>query len=255
MNLVDTHCHIHDPKFGFSVDEVLKNAAHTGVGLMVCVGNDLDDSDTATEFVAKHEECVASVGIHPHEADRYAGDVEVRDKLDKLVMKPKVTAVGECGLDYYYNHSDAENQQALLRVHIECAIDHAKPLIFHVRDAFDDFWRVLDDYQGLSGVVHSFSASRRELDQVLDHGLYVGLNGIMTFSKDPEHLEVIKTVPEDRLVLETDAPFLTPVPKRGRINEPANVSLVCEYLAHVRSVSSESLATQTTNNAQRLFIY
>ncbi len=255
MKLVDTHCHIHDPKFGFVVDEVLRSAEKAGVSTMVCVGNDVDDSEIATDFVLQHDNCVATVGVHPHEADRYIDDKHMAERLSELVRKDKVVGIGECGLDYYYSHAERGNQQTLFRKHLELAVQFDKPLVFHVRDAFEDFWKIIDDYQGLRGVIHSFTATRKEMDQTLDRGLYIGLGGIMTFSKDPEHLEVVKAMPIDRLLLETDSPFLTPVPKRGTMNEPANVSLVCEYLAHIRSLSSDSLAATTTQNAQRLFAF
>lgn len=253
MKLVDTHCHIHSSDYGLPIHEVLERAAAASVEAMVCVGTDLDDSQLAVKFVADHESCVASIGIHPHGAKRYAGDPKLRNDLAMLITKPKVVAVGECGLDYYYEHSPRDDQKAILQLQIELALEYDKPLIFHVRDAFVDFWKIFDRYRDLRGVVHSFTAGPDELQQVLDRDLYVGLNGIMTFSKDPRHEGVIKTIPDDHLILETDAPFLTPVPRRGTMNEPANVSLVCEYLAHVRGISSESLAEQTTNNAQRLF--
>lgn len=254
MKLIDTHCHIHDKKYGFDADAVLQNAAAAGLQTMICVGNDLEDSQDAVDFVQNRSVCVASIGIHPHGADKYLRGAEVYEKMDSLTTQSKVVAMGECGLDYYYSHSSHENQQELLKLHIEIAKKHDKPLVFHVRDAFEDFWKIFDEYQDLRGVVHSFTATRKELQEALNRGLYIGLNGIMTFSKDPERIEVIKSVPADRLLLETDAPFLTPVPKRGTMNEPANVSLVCEYLAHIRRVSSESLAIQTTQNAQRLFV-
>src|SRR6185312_11541821 len=130
----------------------------------------------------------ASVGIHPHEAQRYAGDAQALAAFAKLAERPKIVAVGECGLDYFYNHSPKVDQEEILRFQIELALRHDLPMIFHVRDAFDDFWSIFDEYTGIRGVIHSFTATEKELAQALERGLYIGLNGIMTFTKQVKQL-------------------------------------------------------------------
>lgn len=165
----------------------------------------------------------------------------------------KVVAVGECGLDYFYSHSPREEQIQAFETQIVLALEHSLPMIFHVRDAFEDFWPVFDAHPGMTGVVHSFSATTKELDEILKRGLYVGLNGIMTFTSRDDQLAAARAVPLEKLLLETDAPFLTPVPFRGKINEPKYVREVAHFLAALRGESLATLAGQTTRNAKKLF--
>lgn len=175
------------------------------------------------------------------------------DQFSLLLQKEKVMAIGETGLDYYYNHSPKKAQVEILEFQLELASKNNLPVIFHVRDAFDDFWPIFDKFKGIRGVLHSFTANRAVLDEALQRGLYIGLNGIMTFTKDKEQLEMAKTVPSSKLILETDAPFLTPAPFRGTICKPNHVAVTGEFLAGVRDVSIEKLASQTTENAIKLF--
>lgn len=176
----------------------------------------------------------------------------------------KVVAIGECGLDYYYQHSPKADQNKLLRYQIELALEHDLPLIFHIREApnqdksashraFDDFFATMDQYKGIRGVVHSFTANVPVLDKVLSRGLNIGLNGIITFAKDEETLKMAKTVPLDKLLLETDAPFLTPAPFRGKVCEPKHVRVTAEFLSKLREESLEQLCMATTQNAKELF--
>jgi len=269
VDLFDTHCHIHEavrPKTGddqtralwarvkdVNPDEIIARAADAGVSRMICVGTDLEDSELAVQFVAERSAVYASIGIHPHEAKHHANFIDMLKKFASLASQRKVIAVGECGLDYYYGHSPKDDQEKMLRFQIELAIEHRLPLIFHVREAFPDFWRIFDGYQGIEGVVHSFSATEKELGQIIERGLYVGLNGIMTFTKNQGQLEAAKAVPRDRLLLETDAPFLTPQPFRGKICEPKHVAVTAEFLADLRGESLEQLAAATTVNAKKLF--
>lgn len=253
MEFVDTHCHIHFPDYGCDPEEVMEAAKANGVTRLICVGCTLDDSMAAVDFAAKHQEAWASVGLHPHEADRYVHDHKALQRLRGLAAKPKVIAIGEIGLDYYYEHSLRENQRKLLRFQLDLAKEHKLPVIFHVRDAFDDFWPIFDEYQGLRGVVHSFTAGEKELGEAVRRGLYIGLNGIMTFTKDKKQLAAAKRAPLDKLLLETDAPFLTPVPFRGKVCEPGHVVLTAQFLSDLRDESLEELAAATTNNARNLF--
>jgi len=269
MNLTDTHCHIHEAwrsvnghdataklwdKAGRpSDDDIIVRALEAGVERMICVGTTLPDSQMGVEFVQDRAHVWASIGIHPHEAKDYANFSDKLKKFAELASQPKVVAVGECGLDYFYEHSPKQEQEQILRFQIELALDHNLPMIFHVREAFEDFWRIFDSYAGVRGVVHSFSAGPKELGQIVERGLYVGLNGIMTFTKNEAQLEAAKSVPLSQLLLETDAPFLTPSPFRGTICEPKHVRVTAEFLAKLRGQSLEDLATATTQNAQNLF--
>lgn len=268
MEFVDTHCHIQSiglqkgerttrelwAKPGdLTANGVIGGAVEAGITKMICVGCDFDDSELAIDFVSGRENCWASIGLHPHEAQHFAGkDVELR-KFAELASKPKVIAVGECGFDFYYNHSPKDSQIEVLKFQIELAQKHNLPMIFHVREAFDDFWAVIDSYSGIRGVLHSYTDSAKNLSKALERGLYIGVNGISTFAKDDKLLAVYKSIPLQNLLLETDAPFLTPTPYRGKINEPKRLVAVADFLAELRGESLAELGAATTANAQQLF--
>jgi TatD DNase family protein len=236
-------------------DTIVQNAAEAGVDTLVCVGCDLDDSRLAVDFVKTREKCVASIGIHPHEAQHHLSD-ETKQAFRQLSQDgpiSKIVAIGECGLDYYYEHSPREAQEEVLRFQIELALERDLPLIFHVREAFDDFWPIFDSYKGIRGVLHSFTDNIENLQAGLERGLYVGVNGIVTFSKDEQMRVMYRTIPLDRLLLETDSPFLTPTPYRGTINEPKHTRLVAEFLGGLRDENLAKIAEATTKNAEALF--
>jgi len=270
--LVDTHCHIQSAGQGpgqsrgekvtrelwakapdLTADGIVAAAVDNGVTRMICVGCDTADSRLAAEFVKSRENCRASIGIHPHEARHYAGNRQKLDEFAQLVHQPKVVAIGECGYDFYYDHSPREAQAEVLKFQIELALEHGLPMIFHVREAFDDFWPVFDAYDGVRGVLHSYTDSAANLAKALERGLYVGVNGIATFAKNPAQLEVYRSVPLANLLLETDSPFLSPQPHRGRTNEPKRVADVARFLAELRGESFDDLAAATTDNARKLF--
>jgi TatD DNase family protein len=257
MELIDTHCHIHSLDYPLAADQVITRAELDDVTRLLCVGQTPEDSRQAVSFVQTRDGTWASIGIHPHEAKAFVKgnvlDTEKFQEFAELAEKPKVVAVGECGLDFFYNHSAKEAQIIIIKSQIELALKHNLPMVFHVREAFEDFWPIFDTYHGIRGVVHSFSAADKELADILQRGLYVGLNGIMTFTKDQAQLAAAKAVPLDRLLLETDAPYLTPTPYRGTINEPKNVRVTAEFLANLRGESLEKLAAATTRNARKLF--
>jgi TatD DNase family protein len=253
MQLFDTHCHIHFPDYQLDPEEVIDNAKEAGVTRLMVVGCTLPDSKLAVEFAKRHDNIWAAIGLHPHEGSEYIHDDIALQQFRDLANKPKVVAVGETGLDYYYMHSSKEDQEKLLRFQLDLAVEHDLPLIFHVREAFEDFWKIFDEYQGLRGVVHSFSAHPKELEEILARDLYVGLNGIMTFTKDKQQLEAAKAVPLKKLLLETDAPFLTPAPYRGTICESKHVLNTAEFLAGLRGEELDTLATASTANAMKLF--
>lgn len=245
--LVDTHCHIHE-SYELPIDEVLARATESGVGQYICVGTSERSSEQAIEFANTHDGAFASIGVHPHDTkDGYAKIAELAGTSDKLV------GVGEIGLDYFYTHSPREVQIAALKAQIEVALAHDLPVIFHVREAFDDFWPIFDSYPGIKGVLHSYTDSIENLEIALRKGLYIGVNGISTFTKDEAQKAMFDAVPLDRLIFETDAPFLTPTPYRGKVNEPAYVRIVAEYHAQRRGISFEEIANASTRNARALF--
>jgi len=255
IELVDTHCHIQFPDYELDPEQVVKDAEKNDVTQLICVGCTLQDSKLAVDFAKNHENVYASIGLHPHESKDYVDNHHALQQFRYLIndgTAPKLKAVGETGLDYHYMHSSKKDQEQLLRFQIDMALEHDLPLIFHVREAYKDFWRIIDEYKGLRGVVHSFSSDTQDLDEILSRGLYVGLNGIITFTKSQEQLEAVKKVPLDRILLETDAPFLTPVPFRGTICQPKHVRATAEFLSKLRGEPLDFLASATTHNAQAL---
>jgi TatD DNase family protein len=252
-DLFDTHAHIQFPDYGLDPEETWAEAQTTGVTRMMLVGCKLEDSRGASEFANRFNNIWASVGIHPHEANEFLALQDGKEAFSALLKGSKVKAIGECGLDFYYNHSTKENQVQLLEFQLEMAQKHNLPVIFHIRDAFQDFWPIFDRYNIKKGLIHSFTGVESDIGPILDRNLLVGLNGIMTFTKQEAQLEAAKLLPLSSIVLETDAPYLTPKPFRGKICKPEHVKLTAAFLAELRNEPFEQLAFQTTRNAQQLF--
>lgn len=264
MELVDTHCHIHEAdrrkglvynvwqKAAVAAHSLAQAARNSGVTRLICVGCTVEDSRLAVQFASTEQGCWASVGVHPHEATAHNNNATL-SQLVELATKPKVVAIGECGLDYFYMHSSPKDQRDVLEFQLQMARDHQLPVIFHVRQAFDDFWPIFDNFPGLRGVLHSFTDTETHLKRALKNGLYVGVNGIATFTKDDQQRAMFTRIPLQQLVLETDAPFLTPAPVRGTINQPKNVMHVATFLAELRGEPVAQIAAATTHNARRLF--
>jgi TatD DNase family protein len=253
MNFTDTHCHVHFDDYLPDAEQVIKNSIASKVTKMICVGVSLEDSQKAIAFAEKYENVWATVGAHPHDGGDFLDHSHNTEVLNKLSKNPKVVAVGEIGLDYFHEYTPRQKQIEVLRSQIEIGLPTKLPFVFHVRDAWDDFWNVIDPYQGIHGVIHSFSAHEEQLQKVLEHDFYVGLNGIMTFTKDEQQLAAAKKIPLGKLLLETDAPFLTPKPYRGKRCEPKHVVLTAEFLANLRGESLEGLVEATTKNTSELF--
>lgn len=244
--LTDTHCHVHESDYPLDSKGVIARAQDAGVEKMICVGTSEKSSHEAVRFAADHDGIYASIGVHPHDTkDGY--------DITSLFGSDKLVAVGEIGLDYFYTHSPREVQITALEAQIQMALDHDLPIIFHVREAFADFWPIFDNFKGIRGELHSFTDTQSNLEEGLKRGLYVGVNGISTFTKDEAQKTMFASIPVSRLLLETDAPFLTPVPKRGIVNEPAFVKHVATHHAEIRKMTLDEIAKQTTANAIALF--
>ena len=240
--LIDTHCHLHDREFFTEIQakEMLMHAQEKNVRKIICIGTNHDDSLAAAEFAAGHDDVYWTYGIHPEFA---VGPVS--EKLDIRSNTP--VAIGEVGLDYHYDGYDRQAQIRLFEQMLQLAVDNDLPLSFHVREAFDDFFPVVANFPGVRGVVHSFTDSKKTLKRILSEtDFYVGVNGLATYSTLP-------TPPLDRILLETDAPFLTPKPFRGIINEPAYVSAVALWLATKLGLDHKIIEEETTKNANQLF--
>lgn len=259
MQFVDTHAHIHFKNYPLDPDETWFDAKDAGVTHMLAVGCDAESSENAVNLAQKHDGIYAIIGIHPHEAGKYlaeGGDLSELRELLEDVAGNKIVGIGEFGLDYFYEHSSRDDQVKLLRAHLELVQESNLPAVFHIRDAFDDFWPVFDEFHAkkpIKGVVHCFSAHTPELSQALSRGLYVALNGIMTFTSDEKQLEAARLLPLDKMLLETDAPYLTPKPLRGKICKPEHVVLTAEFLAGLRGESIEQIANVSSKNAFELF--
>ncbi len=247
--LVDTHCHLHDSEFYPNDREVAYKASIDAGVAMVCVGTNQRSSAEAVEFCATHPLTWPIIGVHPHEAS--GGWQGIGQLL--IDHRESIIGIGEIGLDYYYSHSPKSVQIEALESQIQLAVDNDLPISFHVRGAFDDFWPVIDNFTGVRGVLHSFSDSASNAEKGFARGLFVGLNGISTFTKDTEQAKFFTSVPIRHIVLETDAPYLTPTPLRGKMNIPAYVGSVAEFHAHARGMPLQALISATTANAEALF--
>lgn len=250
---IDTHCHIHDVEFFPSTREEVYNRAIQANTKMICVGTSQSDSENALNFVREKAEVWAIIGVHPH--DTHEGVAKIGVLLQQYRSSPsaKIVGIGEIGLDYYYDNSPRDVQITALEQQLQWAMDYNLPVSFHVREAFDDFWPIFANFKDIKGVLHSFTDSTMNMERALSEGLYIGVNGISTFTKQPEQQNMYDVIPLEKIVLETDAPFLTPNPHRGKVNEPAFVRHVAEYHAKRRGVELEHLARVTSANASQLF--
>ena len=252
--VVDSHCHLDFPDFADELDDVIRRAGNAGVGLMVTISTRVRQFDRILGLAERYDNVFCSVGTHPHNA---ADETDVTvNELVQLAQHPKVVGIGESGLDYYYDNSPRDVQAAGFRVHIAAARETGLPLIIHSRDAEDDTASILRDEmeQGaFTAVLHCFSSHADLARAGLDMGLYVSFSGIVTFNRAGELRDVARFVPQDRLLVETDAPYLAPMPNRGKRNEPAYVVHTLDRLATVLDVPREQLARQTSENFFRLF--
>jgi TatD DNase family protein len=252
--LIDSHCHLEYKGLVEDQADVLARAREAGVGAFLNISTRQSEWDQVVATAAREPDVFASVGIHPHEADAHQ-DLG-RAALLAATQHPRVIAIGETGLDDYYDHSDRDAQKRLFRMHIDVARETQLPVIIHTRDAEDDTFAILADEmeQGaFPALIHCFTASAEFGAKVLELGLTISLSGIVTFKNAKALQEVAKTVPEDRLLVETDSPFLAPVPHRGRVCEPAYVADTAAFIAGLRGTDTDQLAAQTSANFAALF--
>lgn len=261
VDLVDTHCHLDFDWFDADRESVIERALEAGVRRIVAPGIDPDSSQKAIRLAEQYDGVYAAVGVHPN--TNIVVDQEVSALLRDLCQHPKVVAIGEIGLDYYRDHTPHPRQHTNLKAQLQLASAVGLPVILHDRQASADMLRMLadwradanDDLAGRPGVLHTFSAGWNEATTALSLGFYLGFSGPLTYDKSDETRSVAGQAPADRLLVETDAPFLTPQPLRGRVkrNEPAFVAHTAARLAEVRGLTPDALAAQTTANAERLF--
>lgn len=252
--LIDSHCHLEYKGLVEDQMGVLSRARDAGVGAFLNISTKQSEWDQVVATATREVDVFASVGIHPHEADKHA-DLG-RGALLAATENRKVIGIGESGLDYFYDHSDRETQRRLFRMHIDVARETGLPLIIHTRDAEDDTFQILSEEMEkgrFPALIHCFTASDEFGAKVLDLGLTISISGIVTFKNAKALQETAAKVPEDRLMVETDSPFLAPVPHRGKKCEPAYVADTARFVAELRGVEAERLAAQTTANFMKLF--
>lgn len=252
--LIDSHCHLNYKGLIETQADVLARARARGISGFLNISTRQSEWDAVVATAHREPDVWASIGIHPHEADAHA-DLGA-EALRAAAADPKVIAIGETGLDYYYDHSDRQVQQDLFRVHIGVARETGLPIVIHTRDAEDDTLRILTEEMAkgtFPALIHCFTASAEFGRAVLDLGLTISISGIVTFRNAKDLQAFARDVPDDRLLVETDAPFLAPVPHRGKVCEPAFVSDTCAFVAKLRGTSAEDLAERTSANFFRLF--
>ena len=254
MRLADSHCHLNYKGLAEDQPAILARARETGVTAMLNIATRESEWDAVLATAEREPDVWATVGIHPHEADQHP-HIDTT-KLIERARHPRVVGIGESGLDYYYDHSDRARQQASFRAHLAACRETGLPIVVHTRDAEDDTLAILRDELGKGaypGVIHCFTASGAFADAALDMGFYISISGIVTFKSARDLQETAARLPIERLLIETDAPFLAPVPNRGKTGEPAFVADTCRFLATLRGEDAETLADCTRANFHTLF--
>jgi len=252
--LVDSHCHLNYKGLSEDMNSVLERGRAAGVGYFLTINTKLGEFEDVHAIARANADVSCTVGIHPHEAES-AGDLTAGDILERTA-DPDVVGIGETGLDYYYDNAPRAAQRASFATHIEAAQEAGLPLVVHTRDAEADTEALLREGAqggGLEAVIHCFTGSRGFMERMVDLGFYISLSGIVTFKKAADLQETAKHIPADRLLVETDSPFLAPVPHRGKPCEPAYVADTARFVADLRSIDEAELAAQTTANFFRLF--
>ena len=248
--IVDTHCHLYFEELNKDIDGVLSRANDLGVNTFICVGTNISDSYESLTLAQKYKSIYATAGIHPHDSKDVAEDY--LQELRKLLDNEKIVAVGEMGLDYFRNISNPETQKIVFKAQLQLAEEMSKPIVFHNREADEDIINILSDFPNVIGVAHCFSSSYETAIKLIEMGFYISFSGNLTFKNS--HLpEVAKKLPLDRLLVETDSPFLSPVPFRGETNEPGRTRYVVEKLAEIFDSNIDQIASITTANAKNLF--
>jgi len=252
--LIDSHCHLDDKQFDPDRDAVIQRALEAGVERMMAIGtgDGPPDLEAALRLARRHDFIYATVGVHPHDAAK--ATPETFAALEALAADTKVLAIGEIGLDYHYDFSPRDVQREVFVEQLKLAGRAGKPIVIHTREAWDDTLLVLREHWSGGGIIHCFSGGPGEARQALDLGFHLSFGGVLTFPKADALREAARLGPEDRLLVETDAPYLAPVPKRGKRNEPAFMLETARRLAEVRGVAPERIAEVTTENFARLML-
>ncbi len=247
----DSHCHLEYPNYEEDFNDVLARAKEAQVNLILNIGTTFDHCKKGLEIVDKYPHMYQSIGIHPHEVKNLPENY--LDELKKLSQHPKVRAIGEIGLDYFYEHSDRPTQLKCFEEQLALAQSLNLPASIHCRSSFEDAFHLVDKLKFSNGVFHCFTGTLEEAKSALNKGFYISISGIVTFKKSKDLQDVAKYVPLEKMLIETDAPFLAPEPYRGKRNEPAFVVETAKKIAELKNISLEEVASQTTLNAKTLF--
>lgn len=255
MKLFDTHCHINDEKFYADREDTINRMLDAGVSRAVVIGDaKLDGSDVIT-LTDTHDFLYGAYGLHPHEAD--AWDDSVSDRISSLMSRKKMIALGEIGLDYHYDFSDRETQKKVFRAQLMLGYELGKPVVLHIREAHGDAYEIMHDLflKGClpRGIMHCFGGSLESAQEYVRMGYYISFSGSLTFKNAPNLVRAAENLPLDRILIETDCPYMTPVPLRGKRNEPAFIRHTCEKLASIRNIPADELSEITYNNAVLAF--
>ena len=249
---MDSHAHLNDSRYKDDLPDVIERAVAAGVTGIIVAGYDLSSSRRALNIAAEYKNCWATAGVHPHDAGRVGS--KYLHQLEKLLIHEKVVAVGEIGLDYHYNYSAKETQQKVFREQLQLALEYKKPVVIHDREAHQDTWQILSSVScKISGVMHCFSGSWEFARQCMDIGLSLGFDGPLTFENARKGLEIVAKMPREYLLLETDCPYLTPHPHRGKRNEPSYLPLIAAKVAEIWGITVEEVGRITSDNTRRLF--
>ncbi len=252
--IIDSHCHLSYKDNTENIDNVIQNANDVDVKKFLNIATNLNEFKKIINVSSKYENVYYTLGIHPHESSQTSE--AVIDEIRRYVKDPKMLAIGETGLDFYYNHAEKSTQIRSLEMHIEVSQETNLPLIIHMRDAEKEMIEVFNrkiKQKLFNGVIHCFTGSQKFADEMLDLNFYISASGIITFKKSDMLRKVFKTIPDDRVLVETDSPYLSPEPLRGKVNQPAHIVHTLKLLARIRNDSYESLCLKTTNNFSNLF--
>jgi len=251
IHYIDTHCHLDDVAYAEDRNEVIQRAIHEGVSRMLCVSQDMLTCRNILSWVNEYPELYMSIGFHPHVAKDF--QPEMMNELRELAKLPKIVAIGESGLDYHYDFSPVETQKQVLQQMFELAAETGLPIIIHSRESDEDIIPFINEFKGkVRGVIHCFSGNPVLLDAALKADYFISITGIVTFKKADDLRQVVKRIPLDRLLTETDSPYLSPIPFRGKRNEPANVIKVTHYLADLFKMPYANFAEDIMKNANTL---
>ncbi len=250
--MIDSHAHLDDEKFNYDREGVLKGLYENQIAYVINPGSDLETSKSAVELSHEYDFIYSAVGVHPHEAEDFTE--EIYEEIKKLAKEKKVVAIGEIGLDYYYDHSPREIQKEVFRKQLNLAKELNMPVIIHTRDAQGDTFDILNEFKGeVTGVMHCYTGSVEMAEKYMKLGYYISIAGPVTFKNAVNVKEMVKTIPMEKLLIETDSPYLTPTPNRGKRNEPKFVKYVAETIAELKEIPLTDVIEHSRENTKNLF--